>query len=506
MQESLFDSIKIPEKPQAQEKRGTIRIEKAERNQIELRMESLDDRIAWDHPVRTIWEFVEHLDFEGINSGFKSFERGPGRSVKDRRILFAIWLYGYSEGIGSARRLDALCRRDDAYRWLAGDVALNYHTIADFRSQNTGALDDLFAQCLGVLMKENLIDPTRIAADGTKIRAKAKGSRFRREPTLRDLVAAAREHLEAVKKESEAGDLEPRVRAARLRHARERVQKCESALATLERLHAEKRKRQLDNPRVSVTEPEARIMKFGGSSAFHPAYNVQVASTLDTGVILAIEPTQDHGDWYGIQTLLPKVQKNTGIGVQLVVADKGYGNVTTLDYAENEQIALYTPEKEASDLSASYSAGEFCRSNSSWDIENKRMICPTGHTFSIYKDTRWSPDIPEFRFARRNAECGACPLDGKCFPEMGLKRKEVRYRKRSNELWSNLRERMQTEEGKKIYRLRVQCELQNASIKDRMRMHSFHVQGLRKARQESQLVAMAHNFQRWVALRSLKAA
>ncbi|NUN03991.1 MAG: transposase [Bryobacteraceae bacterium] len=123
MNESLFDSSQIPEKPPTPERTGTVRIEKPERTQIEVRIESLDERIPWDHPVRTVWEFVERLDFEDVHGDFKSFAGGPGRSVKDRRILFAIWLYGYSEGIGSARRLDALCRRDDAYRWLAGDVA-----------------------------------------------------------------------------------------------------------------------------------------------------------------------------------------------------------------------------------------------------------------------------------------------------------------------------------------------------------------------------------------------
>lgn len=450
MNESLFDPTQLPKKPPTPERSGTVRIERPERNQIEMRIEALDDRIPWDHPVRTIWEFVERLDFDNVHAAFKSFAGGPGRSVKDRRILFAIWLYGYSEGIGSARRLDALCRRDDAYRWLAGDVALNYHTLADFRSRNPHAIDDLFAQCLGVLMNENLIDPTRIAAGGTKIRAKAKGSRFRTEPTLHEQVAAAKEHMEAVRKEGERGELEPRVRAARERHARERLAKCEKALTILAGLYAEKRKRKLDNPRVSVTDPEARIMKFGGSSAFHPAYNVQVASTLDTGVILAIEPTQHHGDWYGLEILVPAVRRNTGADVKLIVADQGYGNVTTLNLAESEKITLYMPTKEAA-LSPAYQAGEFCRNNSSWDME-------------------------------------------------------VRYRQRSEDLWTKLSERMETDEAKELYRLRSQCELQNANLKDRMRMQAFHVQGLRKARQESQLAAMAHNWKRWAALRSQEAA
>ena len=112
MTESLFDPTAIPEKPTAQERPGTVRIEKPERNQIELRIESLDDRIPWDHPVRTVWEFVERLDFEGVNSGFKSFAGGPGRSVKDRRILFALWLYE-SPGLTDPQVL-AVSLKDDA--------------------------------------------------------------------------------------------------------------------------------------------------------------------------------------------------------------------------------------------------------------------------------------------------------------------------------------------------------------------------------------------------------
>ena len=203
---------------------------------------------------------------------------------------------------------------------------------------------------------------------------------------------------------------------------------------------------------------------------------------------------------------MPAVQKNTGLDVELIVADQGYGNVATLNYTETERITLYAPEKEAVDPSPAYKAGEFCRSKSTWDPENKQITCPAGNTFSIYQDTRRAPDVPEFRFARRDAICGACPLDSRCFPETGLKKKEVRYRKRSEDLRSNLRERMQTEEGKKLYRLRSQCELQNAKLKAQMGMNSFHVQGLQKARQESQLAAMAHNFRRWAALRLHPAA
>ena len=35
--------------------------------------------------------------------------------------------------MGSAREVDRLCERDDAYRWICGGVGVNYHSLADFR-------------------------------------------------------------------------------------------------------------------------------------------------------------------------------------------------------------------------------------------------------------------------------------------------------------------------------------------------------------------------------------
>lgn len=149
----------------------------------------------------------------------------------------------------------------------------------------------------------------------------------------------------------------------------------------------------------------------------------------------------------------------------MAVVDKGFANVAALDYADIEQVALYTPAKEVT-VSPATKSEEFCRINSTWNVENKRMTCPVGRTFSIYRDTRGSPHVPEFMFVRRPHVCSACPLDGQCFPDAATKKKPIiRFRKRTEDLWLNLKGRMQTAAGKKLYRLRSQCELQNAKSK-----------------------------------------
>ena len=51
---------------------------------------------------------------------------------------------------------------------------------------------------LAVLMKQRLVDLSRIAQDGSRVRASAGAASFRREPTLQALMQQARAHLEAV--------------------------------------------------------------------------------------------------------------------------------------------------------------------------------------------------------------------------------------------------------------------------------------------------------------------
>ena len=45
----------------------------------------------------------------------------------------ALWIYGYSEGISSARELSRMCDYEPGCQWLTAMQAVNYHTLSDFR-------------------------------------------------------------------------------------------------------------------------------------------------------------------------------------------------------------------------------------------------------------------------------------------------------------------------------------------------------------------------------------
>src|SRR4051794_2524144 len=144
---------------------GRPRLRRANRDQVVYRALPLDALLPADHAARTIWAYVEGLDLAALHDAIGSVHGGSGRSATDPRILLALWLYATSDGVGSARELDRLCRDHVAYQWIAGDVPMNYHTLADFRTGHAGLLDDLLTNSIATLMGEGLIELSRVAQD-----------------------------------------------------------------------------------------------------------------------------------------------------------------------------------------------------------------------------------------------------------------------------------------------------------------------------------------------------
>jgi transposase len=189
-----------------------------------------------------VWAFVEGLDLSALYRGINAVEGGAGRPATDPRILLALWLYATVEGVGSARAMDRLCDEHVVYQWICGGVGVNYHTLSDFRVQNGDVLDELLTQSVAVLMREGIVDLTRVAQDGMKVRASAGASSFRRKKTLRACKREAREQVTALKKElnEDPAGSSRRQEAARERAAKDRLERVKRALDRAEELEKEK--------------------------------------------------------------------------------------------------------------------------------------------------------------------------------------------------------------------------------------------------------------------------
>lgn len=217
---------------------GAPRVMSPVRNQVELRPVDLDAMLGLAHPARTVWAFVQTMDLAPLYARIKSAGSRGGAPAIDPAILVALWLWATVDGVGSAREIDRLCERDDAYRWICGGVGVNYHSLADFRTEHEAWLDTQLTRSITSLLERRLVTLDVVAQDGLRVRAHAKASSFRRRDKLAELHAQAQEQVRALKRElrEDAGASARRKQAAIERAAREREQRLAAAVATMDKL------------------------------------------------------------------------------------------------------------------------------------------------------------------------------------------------------------------------------------------------------------------------------
>ena len=356
---SLFpqdDHIEPTPTPAAPAADARPRLRKPERHQAEMRWESLDHLLPPDHQARIVWQWVERLDLTPLLRSIRAVDGRPGRSANDPRVLLALWLYATIDGVGAGRELERLCEEHLAYRWLCGGVTMNQHTLTDFRNHNVAVLNDLLIESVATLRHEGLVEINRVAQDGMRVRASAGASSFHRIGTLTEHLEEARAQVQELQKQlgEDENAVTRRQQAARERGARERVERLEQALQEHARLtelrETQKREKgakvDVEQLRTSETDPEARRMKMpdGGT---RPAYNVQLATTVGSGIIVAVDVVNSGGDGGQMALMVDQSAEAYGQAPAEMLIDGGF---TTLDDIEQvhaqHQTKVFGPIKD----------------------------------------------------------------------------------------------------------------------------------------------------------------
>lgn len=340
---------------------GAPRVLTAQRDQIALRPVDLEATVGPDHPVRNVWAFVEQLDLSALYAEIGSIEGRAGRAAIDPKIMMVLWLYATLDGVGSAREIERLTEAHDVYRWICGGVNVNHHTLSDFRCARVDFLDELLTESVAVLVHQGLVKLERVAQDGMRVRAGAGAGSFRRRRTLERCLKQARSQVRALKQEID-GDPDAsnrRRRAARERAAKERQARLTQALEQLAQVEKEKSKKKVakkDNeteeqyqkrsePRASSTDAEARVMKMA-DGGFRPAYNVQLASTPESQIIVGVEVNNRGSDGGQLSPMLEQVQRRYQQCPAEWLADGGFATDADIEAAHRDGTTVYAPVRQ----------------------------------------------------------------------------------------------------------------------------------------------------------------
>lgn len=277
-------------------------------------------------------------------AGIRSVEGHVGHPAADPRILVALWLFATIDGVGSARRLAALCGSHAAYRWLCGGVSMNHKTLSDLRTAHADWLDRTLTASVAVLLHKGLVRLERVAQDGMKVRASAGAASFRRRESLEACRREAAERVRALKAEVAADPAQAsrRQRAAQIRAAVEREARIAAALAALPAVAARRPPAEADKARVSTTDPQARVMKMA-DGGFRPAFNVQFAAETEHRLIVGVAVTDSGGDQPHLEPMAEQIAGRFGTLPRAMLADGGFVNLGAIDRLERRGVTLYAP-------------------------------------------------------------------------------------------------------------------------------------------------------------------
>jgi len=481
------------------------RLKRIDRSQVCWGAIDIEKLIEPDHPARGIWAMVMQLDLTELEDKIRSVEGRAGQSSDDPRMLMALWIYSYSEGIGSARELSRMCEYEPGCQWLTAMTEVNYHTLADFRGQHKKELDRIFTQVLGLLSAEGLIEMKRITHDGTKIKAHAASKSFHRRKRLHEHLQMARKHVEAMSK-PETGELTARVIEARKRASRDQQQRLEEALKELEELQQTRPDQEV---RVSETDPQARVMK-QADGGFAPSYNVQISTDAAHGIIVGVDVTQAGNDCDQLVEAVQRVKDNTGQMPEQVLVDGGYTMKNANIEAMAEQgIDLNGPVVESNPEASLRQRGiqpAFYPDKFRYDQTTDTFRCPTDNALLLVRKHQREGRV-EYSYRASATDCQSCPFQDQCCPKTSP-RSVVRIE--HSPAVQAFREKMATEDAKQLYRTRAQiAEFPHAWVKEKLGLRQFRLRGRPKVGAEALWVCMTYNIQQWLRLiwrRSLLAA
>jgi transposase len=471
-------------------------------NRAQMRMVPLgvEELIPDDHKARAIWELAGQLDLSGFAETVRTMAGEAGRPAWDPQLLVSVWIYAYSEGIGSAREIERMAQYEPGLQWLCGLEGINHHSLSDFRVRHREALSELFAQVLALLEQEKLLSLERVMHDSTKIRAQAGSDSFRRDKTVQ-------EHLERARKVvAEMGDPREdrdRRQAAQERAVRERAERLQRASAELKRIQAGKKEAERAEARVSLSEPEARWMKHG-DKAIAPSYNVQISTDATEKVIVGVHLSQCSSDAGSLPAAVGEIEQNLHRKPGQVVVDGGFTNRNSIAAMAEKDIEMIgslpdPAERSAASMKSLGIEEAFSPKFFIWDPQSNTLGCPAGRQLKYVGQSRKSGNLyRQYRAAKE--DCAGCEFRRQCCPKSSQGRMVSRLEREQKDV-AALRRRMETPEARAIYRQRGEvAEFPNAWIKDKIGLRKFHVRGMAKAAMEAVWACLTYNLEIWIRL------
>ena len=386
------------------------------REQAWLLPPTLDEMIPADHPARFIAAFVDGLDAEAWEELEIDLAGDPmGAGAYHPRALLSIWVYGFMTGVRSSRKLEAACRDQISYMWLAGMQRPDHNTLWRFYKAHRERMRALMRRTVRTAVKAGLLDLALQAVDGTKIAGNASRDRTFDAKGLRRLLARVEAAIKDLEGQNSAGgDSPPASLPEELASAEALRQRVSEALDCVE---------QEDGPNYeNLTDPDTGLLSTRGGS-FIAGYSAQsmvaplnpLASEEAGGsgsgmIITAVDVTASSDDHPQLIPMIEASAHNTGTsGGVVTLADAGYHSEANLADCDSSRHQVLMPGMHDRRRLFPYHKDQF-----TYQPETDTYLCPQRQVLSYKSSFKHHNGYVFRRYRARGEVCRACPAFGEC--------------------------------------------------------------------------------------------
>ena len=335
-------------------------------------------------PDDNLLKRVDHvLDLSWLHEELRDcYCQNNGRASIDPESALRLMLAGYLEGVTHDRTLLRRAQTDIAIRWFAGyrlhEVLPDHSSLTRIRQRwGEERFRRIFKRTVRECVRAGLVDGKTVHVDATLVRA---------DVSWESLVA---EHVEQVLEENEAAEADgetghrPRRRPGR---PRTRPAKCKKR---------------------SKTDPDATMATSSHKRRLEPCYKQHTVVDDKVGVITdAVLTTGEASENLELLAQLERAEEQTGMKVEAVTADAGYGRAKNYAVLEQRGVkAVIVPQREPR------TASKLPLRRFKYDSKHKTVRCPGGKTLRRQGE---EPTDKGWIYRARACDCRQCPLRKRC--------------------------------------------------------------------------------------------
>jgi transposase len=456
------------------------------RYQFGLFPQSIEDYVAPNNPVRAYDAFVEALDFNDL--GFQIDPNQVGNSEYDPKAMLKLFVYGYSYGTKSSRKLEREIHHNLSFIWLMGGLKPDHKTIAEFRRKNKEALKKVLRQCARMCLKLDLIAGNVLFVDGTKIRANAARGKTHDQAYYEQHLSEIDSRIEQLVEECEKIDEMEKDQKSWVEMDRELTQKKQLQERMQEVL---KTLKETGRTEINLTDPDCALMHSIQGS--HASYNVQSVVDDKNGLIVHAEAVQEATDVNQFATQIDQAHETLEEPCKVACADAGYADTEELQKIDSQQIKVIVPSQRQA---LHEEEGPFSKSHFRYDKGQNCYWCPEGHRLRY----DWTDKESGKRYYQitNGKICGCCVHYGQC---TSAKKGRRITRMALEEMKEKFETQYEEPESQEIYnRRKTRAELPFGHVKRNLKTDGFLMRGRSGVNAETSLLGTCFNLVRMITI------